>query len=130
MNIHLDDDLYEELGATFQVVLIDIINRALKDDVPNSETRKEICGQVMFELGNVLDQCGITENDRTFYPVVGFSSVFLNGEAELPAEGDLYLQGSSFSHHEYAGGDVYYYFDEHDESVPDVAVTPVGGDDA
>ena len=118
MNI-IKDDSYEEIAATYQCLEIDRLNEVLKHHgITDVALRRKICKSYIFDSGNFLDGGWFKSGDTTVYPELCFA------ERELTKDGlqdphTLYM-ADFFSFHEYAGGDISWYFEEHNEDASEI----------
>ncbi len=117
------DDVYEELAAAYQCILINILNDVLKEQgITAQAKRRKICESLAFSLGNFNDQCGFRTNEKKVYPLLCFSETFLNLDTEVGKLGKVFAPSDSFAFHEYATGDIACFFDENKESLGDIQV--------
>ncbi|OJW20851.1 MAG: hypothetical protein BGO49_28995 [Planctomycetales bacterium 71-10] len=107
------DDAYEEMGAAYQCILLDRLDGVLKEHgVDDPTAREEIGRGFLAAMGNFHDQGWFkAEADGArLYPLLGFSTEFLNTDTAPDAIGDVYVPSESFSFHEYAFGCADAYF--------------------
>lgn len=121
------DDAYEEMGSIYQLIQIDALNKALKENgIADAAARKSICEHFIFTMSNFHDQCWMeAEGQPRVYPLLAFSTGSLRSEQGGDELGEVYLQPEYFAFHEYAFGNCGYYFDEHGEDLGDIT-TGVG----
>ena len=103
----LRDDFYEELGSSYQCLQVSILDAILeKNGVKEAQSRKKICEQFLFAMGNFHDQGWLkaTGDARQMYPLLCFSEAFLNTDTPVETLGDVYAPSAYFSFHEYASG--------------------------
>ena len=123
------DDDYEEMAATFQCIQIKELNDVLKrHGIVDAKQREEICADYLFSIGEFLDQQWFECEGKRLHPMLCFSETFLNTDTNPEDLGDLYLCSDMFSYHEYAHGNISYFFEEHGETIPDLVTGSVGED--
>ena len=114
---------YDGLGSTYQVVEIALLNQVLKaHGITDKRKRRGICEDFIFDLGMIHDGGAFqTEaGGKWFAPVICFSET--EGD---PEEGE-FLRTKKFyrlpddfaGYHEYALGNMGYFFDECKEKTP------------
>ena len=122
MNVLFDDEVYEGIAPHFQCVLIDALNRALKENgVDDPARRRSICEKYVFETGVLLDQDWVKAKEtKKVFPRVCFVDRRLEEDEEADAKAKVYLPAGGFEFHSYAHGSVGYYFDDCQEKLKDV----------
>jgi len=121
------DDDYEEMAATFQCLQIKMLNEVLKrHGISEAKQRQEICGDYLFAVGEFLDQHWFESEGRRLHPLLCFSENFLNTDTDPADLGDVFLPSEMFSFHEYAFGNISYFFEDNDETIPDLQTGTVG----
>ena len=108
---------YEDLGSTYQVVEIALLNQVLKTNgISDKRKRRKICEDFIFDQGVILDGGAFqTEPDGKWYaPVLCFAGTEGNPEdGEFVRTKKFYKLTDDFSgYHEYALGNMDYFFDE------------------
>jgi len=107
------DDAYDDMGASYQCVQVAVLDKALKmHGILDAEIRQQVCRTFLFEMGNLHDQGWLKANTEgpRLYPLLCFTTRFLNLDTPVDELGVVYATGHSFSYHEYALGsaDLYY----------------------
>ena len=116
MNINKSDE-YEQTAAVYQCLEIARLNEILKEQgIESTEARQAICKKYFFSSGSFLDSGWFKSEGKTFWPEMGFAERELDAVEGLGEIETLHL-ADYFSYHEYAGGDIYWYFTEHNEDV-------------
>lgn len=114
------DDCYEKMAATCQVIEIARLNEVLKTHNLPADLRPAICEEYFFESGVFLDCGWLKVAGRQVWPALCFAERSLDAEEGLGDITKLYAPSQFFSFHEYAHGDIDYYFDKCSESVDDI----------
>src|SRR5262245_51524719 len=115
------DDAYEEMASTFQCIQLQHLNNVLKENgIASADARRKICEEYLFGLGNFLDQYWFVSGGRRVYPLLCFSTNFLNTDVTSTDLGTVFAPSPMYSHHEYAFGNASYFFDDNSESIPDL----------
>lgn len=114
------EEAYEEIAATYQCLEIARLNEVLKrHGVSDKNTRTQICEEFVFESGGFLDSGWFEGHGKKVRPqlcfVEGVKSTTEEAEDHL-----LYMPSESFAFHEYANGDIHWYFDEHAENASEI----------
>lgn len=123
------DDAYEEMASTYQCIQIDNLNNALKEHgVDDPAIRRKICEHFVFAMGNFHDQYWFEAEGRRVYPLLCFSTRFLNVDTDVGQLGDVYAPSDMFAYHEYAFGNNSWYFDDHDEDASEISLGVIEGD--
>jgi hypothetical protein len=122
MNVMVDDGVYEAVAPAFQCVLIDALNRALKENgVDDSVRRRSICDRYVFEMSVLLDQDWMkAKGAKRVFPRICFVDRRLEEDEEADAEANVYLPAGGFEFHSYSHGSVGYYFEDCKEKLKDV----------
>jgi hypothetical protein len=114
------DDSYEEMAATYQVIEIARLNEVLKKYNVPDKVRREICTDYFFDSGVFLDCGWLKISGQQVWPALCFAERPLDPEEGLGDIAKLYAPSPFFSFHEYAHGDIDHYFDEGSESIEDI----------
>lgn len=113
---------YEDLGSTYQVVEIALLNQVLKaNGISDKRKRRKICEDFIFDQGVILDGGGFqTEPGGKWYgPVLCFADTDGNhDEGEFFRTKKFYKHVDDLPYHEYALGNIHYFFDECKEKTP------------
>jgi hypothetical protein len=119
MSSYKVSDDYDDKAATFQVMMLGILNEALKDaGINDKEKRKAICESFGFNFGVFTDQHWFKDTaGNKVDPCVAFSSQGPAADVEEAGLGTVLLPNNSFSWHEYLHGDLDYLFDEIEEDL-------------
>ena len=122
MNVMFDEEVYEAVAPAFQCVLIDALNRALKENgVEDAARRRNICDTYVFEMSELLDQDWIKAKDaKRVFPRICFVDRRLEEDEDADAKAKVYLPAGGFEFHSYSHGSVGYYFEECKEKLKDV----------
>ena len=120
MNIITEDE-YEAMATTYQCLEIARLNEVLKQHgIDDAGLRRQICTQFMFDSGEFLDTGWFVTGSKRVYPELCFAERAYD-EDEGPGEIEtLHANPDTFSFHEYAAGDVGWYFDEQNEDVSEI----------
>ncbi|MBV9467684.1 MAG: hypothetical protein JOZ57_00390 [Abitibacteriaceae bacterium] len=117
----IQDDAYEEMAATYQCLEIDRLNTILKQyGMDDKALRQKICAEYFSCNGYFLDAGTFISQSKQVYPQIAFAERPCDPRRGLGAIETLYVTSASFSFHEYADGDIYWYFDEHNEDVSEI----------
>jgi hypothetical protein len=121
------DDAYEDLAFAYQLVLVSILDQALRDSgISPKRKRRQICRRFLRDHGTLHDQCWLRSGGKTVYPVLGFAEVFQNIGMTPQQLGTVILdKDKSFSYDEYGWSVLRCHF-EPDETVPPSEVGLVG----
>ena len=111
------NDIYEEMAATFQVIEIARLNEVLKKHNISAEIRREICTEYAFDSGVFLDCGWLKVSGKQVWPSLCFAEKPLDPDEGLGEMTKLYAPSQFFSFHEYAHGDIDNYFDENGETL-------------
>jgi len=112
------EDEYEDMAATYQCLEIARLNEILKKNgIADVVLRRTICREYIFENGSFLDSGWLMSGDQTVWPELCFAARQSKGDGPVQT---LNVTSESFSFHEYAGGDITWYFDEHGESIDEI----------
>lgn len=105
------DDAYEEMGASYQCVLVQALDEALRENgVSDASVRQKVCESFLFGVGNFHDQHWFKAADERVFPLLCFSKTFLNVDTPVEELGVVYASSTCFAYHEYAQGAVEGYF--------------------
>ena len=116
----VQDDAYEEMAATYQVIEIARLNEVLKKHKVSARARRKICTDYFFASGVFLDCGWLKASGKRVWPSLCFAEKPLDPNEGLGGTTKLYAPSQFFSFHEYAHGDIVNYFDENGESVEDI----------
>lgn len=121
------DDSYEDLALAYQIVLVSMLDNALKESgIKLKQKRREICEKFLNAHGVFHDQYWLRSDGKTVYPVLGFSEVFQNVGMSPQQLGDITVNKEKlFSFEEYAWSILRDYFESND-TPPQVEVGLVG----
>jgi hypothetical protein len=112
---------YEELAATYQCLEIARLNEVLKKNgIDGKELREKICGEFIFNSGNFIDSGFFVAEGIKVHPEICFSERSFNEDEGLGEIEKLHIASDYFAFHEYAFGDIGWYFEEHNESVDEI----------
>ena len=114
------DDVYEEMAATYQVIEIGRLNEVLKKHNIPAEVRREICTDYFFDSGVFLDSGWLKVSGKQVWPSLCFAEKPLDPNEGLGDATKLFAPSQFFSFHEFAHGDIDNYFDENGESVENI----------
>lgn len=115
------DDVYEQMGASYQCVQIAILDAALQEQgITDAAVRQRICETFIFAMGNFHDQGWFkpSRDSRPVYPLLCFTETFLDTDTPLDSLGQVYVPSPMFAYHECAFGNIDIYF----EGDPDAQV--------
>lgn len=126
--IHNDDNtvnLTDLLLIDATVIGIDRLNRALiENGVSDTETRKKICETVTFDIAYLVDAGWIEREGKRYFPKVCLAEreVVVEDEATMGLDEiqRLHVPTEASSMHEYALGNVDYYFEELGEELSEI----------
>jgi hypothetical protein len=112
---------YEELGATYQVVEIALLNSILKAHGIDKRKRRKICEDFIFDQGVIIDQGAFQEKPggKWYAPVPCFAEAEGSPDEGFGRTQKFYKLSEDFpGYHEYAFGSLDYFFDECKEQTP------------
>lgn len=114
MNTYKVSDDYEDKAATFQVMMLGILNDTLKQaGIEEREKRKGICESFGFNFGMFKDRCWFKDTSgNKVYACIAFSTEGPAADVGNGELGTVFLPSGSFNWHEYLHGDLDYLFDE------------------
>ena len=118
----IQSDDYEDMAATYQVMLIHWLNDAFKDaKVTDKEMIRKVVNNFFMSMGTFTDQYWFadTEGNRV-YPCICFSKAGPAADTELDQHKDVHFPSKFFSWQEYAMSNVDHYFDEMHEDVKEI----------
>ena len=116
------DDFYEEMASEYQCILIHLLNTTLKEQgIGDLETRRAVCEKFLFGMSNFHDQYWMESDGNRVYPMLCFSSEFLDSDTDVNQLGKVHAPSEMFELHEHAFGNVAWYFDDNDESASELA---------
>jgi hypothetical protein len=101
------DDIYEELGSSYQCLQVSLLDRALQESgVMDAVVRQKVCESFLFSLGELHDHGWLRSSPEVepLYPLLCFSEKFLNVNSSVEELGSVYVPSEGFSFHEYAHG--------------------------
>lgn len=124
-------DFIDEAAMTFMALTIDRLNRVLSENgVSDPEKRQEICGSFLFEFAYRHDAGWQSEHDEKLFPIVCFAERAEPGEdSNLGAINTIHIPTEASSWHEYAYGVTSQYFEDDNESVPNVKTGSYNNED-
>jgi hypothetical protein len=116
------EELYEGLGATYQVVEIALLNSILKaHGIADKRKRRKICEDFLFDLGVIIDEGAFqTERGGRWYaPVPCFTDAPGSPDDGFGRGKKLYKPSDApfFAFHEYALGDIEHFFKDLSEKT-------------
>jgi len=124
------DDSYADFGISFQAIVVQHLNNVLKaNDLDDPAQRREICEEFLSGLGDFFDQYWLEYEGRRAYPLLAFSENHLDAETRLGELGRVLFANEGFSHHEYVFGTVADFYEDDEESLPDITLGTVSGDE-
>lgn len=119
----IKDDSYEEIAATYQCIQIAHLNEALiENGIADKELRKKICESFIFENSVFNDQFWFEAEGKRWYPLSVFTETPTFPVIEVEQLGEVYLRSDAFEFHEYAHGNIDWYFEEKNEDPNDINV--------
>ncbi len=115
-------DVLDEAGMAFMALTIHRLNESLKrNGIEDAGQRQEICASFLFEFAYQHDAGWLIHGDRKLFPLVVFATRETSTpEENLGAIAELHVPTPASSWHEYAHGVVSQYFEDDEESVPEV----------
>lgn len=117
----LRSDEYEEMASTFQCLQIDALNSVLSaNGVSDPDVRMRICEEYACRIGVLFDQQWFESQGKILAASIIFIDLATCEESDPMEPGDVYLQSEGFSFEEYSFGNAAYYFEEHNETIPDL----------
>ncbi len=121
MEVQLDRDTYERMATDCQIVLIDLLNRSLKDSgVNDKEKRQRICERFSEAAGDFIDQGWFKSEDsggRKVYPLLCFAERGDWSDTEVgPITQAIGPDPTSFFYESFSAS-CEWYFDEHNEAL-------------
>jgi len=117
------DDAYEEIAATYQCLQISYLNEALLENgIEDQSTRKAICQSFAFHYGVFNDQFWFEADGKRWNPILAFTTASVTPAVDVENLGKLYFRSDAFEFHEYAFGNVSWYFEEHDEDASEIRI--------
>ncbi|PQO39966.1 hypothetical protein [Blastopirellula marina] len=109
------DDEFEEMGAAYQCLQIEILDAALQEQgIADQTVRRNVCESFLRSLGILHDQGWLKPDPdaERVYPLLCFSRRFLNMDTPVEELGEVFAPSESFSFAEYASGNVFHVFEE------------------
>lgn len=114
------DDSYEEMAATYQVIEIARLNEVLKRHNVSDQSRREICTDYFFESGVFIDSGWFKVSGNQVFPTRCFAERPVDPKEGLGEIAKLHIPSQFFSFHEYAHGDIDSYFEADAESIESI----------
>lgn len=115
------ENSYEETAATYQCLEIARLNEILKKNgLEDVKLREKICGEFIFNSGNFIDSGYFLSEGKRYYPEICFSERSYDESEGLGGIEKLHIPSDYFAFHEYAFGDIGWYFEEHNQSVDEI----------
>ena len=110
---------YEALAATYQVAEIALLNSVLKGcGVSDRRKRRKICEDFIFSQGLIFDQGAFQKDGKWYGPVLGYAELQGNPDKGFKKTEKFYKLSEDFAgYHEYAFGNMDYFFDESKEKT-------------
>jgi hypothetical protein len=109
----VSDSDYETLAATYQVLEAALLDSVLsKCGVSDLGQRRKICEAFIFSHGLVFDQGAFQQDGKWFSPVVNYAELAGSPQEGFQPTGRYSERDVNFSYHEYALGNLDYYFEE------------------
>lgn len=99
------DPIHDKLVAVYQSLEASVLNQVLKKKgIDNSDLRREILSDFLFDIGIILDQYWFEEEGKKYYPGVYFST----NSHERIEDAEIYLPSKEYgmNFHDYAYGAV------------------------
>lgn len=99
------DDVYEEMGSSYQCLQVATLDEVLRENgVGDASVRQKICESYLFSMGIFHDQGWFkaSADGERVYPLLCFSTHFLNLDTPIGDLGLVYAPSESFSYQEYA----------------------------
>ena len=113
---------YDDLATTYQVVQIALLNSILKSNgIADKRKRRKICEDYLFSEGVILDEGAFQTKQRGkwYAPVPAFAHAPGNPDDGFRRARKLQTLTNDFAgFHEYALGNVSYFFDDCKETTP------------
>lgn len=100
---------YEEMAAAFQCCQIQLLDGVLRENSIDKNMRKAIVGAFTSSFGAFLDQFWFDSDCGRVFPIIGFSRSHWQNNPQ-----ELFLNEGSFSFDEYIGGDMVWFYEEHE----------------
>jgi hypothetical protein len=121
------DDAYEDMAATFQVMMIHWLNDALQQaGVEDREKRRAIINDFCFMFGIWKDQYWFRDSSgNAVFPCIAFAQKGPVTDVGLESLGKIFMPSTGFSFKEYVVGNLAYYFDEVGEDVSQIESGPL-----
>jgi hypothetical protein len=116
----VQDDAYDEMAATYQLLEIARLDEILKRSRIPSKTRRTICEAYFFAAGAFLDSGWLTAEGERVFPTLCFADRPVDPDEGLGEITRLHIPSAGFAFHEYAGGAFFAYFDDRAGSVDDL----------
>ena len=129
MDVTRDED-YVDFGLSFQAIVVQHLNAVLKEkEIEEQGARREICEAFLSGLGDFFDKYWIEYEGRRVFPLLGFSENHMDAGTSVDDLGRVLLASEGFAHHEYVFGTVADFYEDDEESLPDILVGNVEDDD-
>ena len=124
------DDDYTDFGISFQAIIVEHLNRVLKDKgIEDQVGRREICETFMTGLASFFDQYWLQYDGKRVHPLLAFSEEYMDAKTPLEGLGKVLFAPGDFSHHEYVFGTVADFYEDDEEALPDIDLGAVGDDE-
>ena len=92
--------------------------------ISDPAARRQVCESFVFRLGEFHDQCWFMAEGRPHFPLLCFSTRFLNLDTPVEELGTVHAPSAMFSFHEYATGSVAAFYEG--DPAARVETGPVG----
>jgi hypothetical protein len=104
---------YETLAATYQVMEAALLDSVLGScGISDLGQRRKICEAFIFSHGLIFDQGAFQQDGKWYSPVLNYAELEGNPEEGFSAIGHKCERDENFSYHEYAFGNLDYYFED------------------
>jgi hypothetical protein len=114
-----NDDDYEDMASTFQIMMINWLNLSLdKAGITSKSKRFEICQDFCFMFSIWKDQYWFKDSSgNKVYPCIAFASNGPAADMDIDKLGTVHFPSRHFSFKEYLSGNMHYYYEEHGEEI-------------
>jgi len=117
----IKEDTYEEMAATYQCLEIARLNEVLKrHGITDVALRQQICSDYISDTGYFLDACWFKSGGKKLYPDLCFAERSAGERGHRGEIEKLHVRSDMFDFHDYAFGDIDWYFEEHNEDASEV----------
>lgn len=126
------DDAYEEMGSSYQCLQVATLDQALRENgVADASVRQKVCESYLFAMGIFHDQGWLktSADAERVYPLLCFSTRFLNLNTPIGDLGVVYAPSESFSYQEYALANAALLFDGDPNSQVETGIFTEEGDE-